>query len=168
MRIRLAALSVLVILAASCGSGGSDSAGTTNTTEAGKTATTGSNNSEKVDCAALKVAGQQLLSVQFLAQLRNPAIIERLKAGTIGNLDLDKFLAAMETFHALDGYESPLGDPKEAIDFYETAARSAQELFAADPPTQAAIDKYNTAIGSTASFIGRQTAIAGALDEAGC
>ena len=121
-----------------------------------------------VDCAAIKKVQTQLLSIQLLAQLKDPARIESIKTTGIGNLDLDEFLAAMKVLHQLDGQTSPLGDPKEAIDIYEQAATDAKALFEADPPAQADIDAYNESIGSTAEFLGHQVAIAGAVDEAGC
>lgn len=122
----------------------------------------------KVDCAALKTAAQQLLMVQFLAQLKTADTIASVKAKQIGNLDLDAFLAAMHELHALDSYSSPLGDPKAAIDFYEKAATAAKELFATDPMTQAAIDTYNQNVGTVTAFLGHQIAISGAMDAAGC
>ena len=122
----------------------------------------------KVDCPALKTAAVELLAVQLLAQLKSPDTIASIKSKSIGNLDPDKFLAAMQTLHALDPYKSALGDPKPAIDAYEKAATAAKVLFATDPMTQAAIDTYNQNVGSTTEFLGHQTAIAGAMDAAGC
>ncbi len=106
--------------------------------------------------------------VQLLAQLRTPDAIEAVRTKQIGNLDLDAFLAAMHTLHALDGRSSVLGDPKAAIDTYETAGKAAQVLFATDPMTQAAIDTYNQNVGTLTEFLGHQGAIAGAMDAAGC
>ena len=74
----------------------------------------------------------------------------------------------MQTLHALDGYTSVLGDPKAAIDYYIKVAQAAKVLFATDPMTQAAIDTYNQNIGTVSDFLGRQTAIAGAMSQAGC
>lgn len=122
----------------------------------------------KVDCAALKTAAQELLGVQLLAQLKTPDTIASIKSKSIGNLDPDKFLAAMHTLHALDPYKSALGDPKPAIDAYEKAATAAKVLFATDPMTQAAIDTYNQNVGTTTAFLGHQLAISGAMDAAGC
>ena len=62
-----------------------------------------------VDCATVKTAAQQLLMVQFLAQLRNPDTIEQIRSKQIGNLDLDTFLAAMHELHALDAYNQNVG-----------------------------------------------------------
>ncbi len=86
----------------------------------------------------------------------------------MGNLDLDKFLAGMHELHVLDGYATPLGDPKPAIDGYEQAAQAAKVLFATDPITQSAIDAYLEHVGSVADFIGHQAAIATAISFAGC
>jgi hypothetical protein len=122
----------------------------------------------KVDCATVNTAAQQLLMVQFLAQLRTPDTVAPIKAKAIGHLDLDTFLAGMHDLHALDAYSSPLGDPKAAIDFYEEAGRAAQVLFATDPITQAAIDTYNQKVGTVAEFLGHQVAISGAIGAAGC
>ncbi len=184
MRTRLLAATVifgLTVVLASCGGGSSDASSSdggvgSDQTTAAPTSGDGGSDSESdsgskggdVDCAQIKEAAQQFLSIQLLAQLDSPENVAAVKDGTIGNYDADAFLAAMKTLHQLDGYSSPLGDPKEAIDSYEAAAQQAQALFDADPPTQAAIDDYMTSIGSTAEFIGHQAAIAGALDKAGC
>lgn len=85
--------------------------------------------------AAITTAAQELIMVQFLAQLTTPDAVEAVKTHQIGNLDLDKFLAAMHTLHALDGHPGVLGDPKAAIDFYEKAGKAAQVLFATNPVT---------------------------------
>jgi hypothetical protein len=122
----------------------------------------------QVDCAALATAAEQLIAVQFLARLNTPDAIESIKSKAIGNLDLDTFLTAMKTLHALDGYSSILGDPKAALDFYEKAGKAAQVLFATEPMTQGAIETYNQNVGTVADFLGHQAAIAGALDAAGC
>ena len=184
MRTRFLAATVIFGLAvtlAACGGGSSDASSsdgggsndqtTTAPTSTDKGSDSGSDSGSKggdVDCKELKTAAQQLLSIQMLAQLDTPENVAAVKDGTIGNYDADQFKAGMETLHQLDGYSSPLGDPKEAIDAYEAAAESAQALFDADPPTQAALDDYMASIGTTGEFLGHQTAIAGALDEAGC
>ena len=158
MRIKLVVPVLLVVLLAACG-GGTASSGNPPASN-GQAGT--------VDCAAIDTAAQQLLAVQFLAQLKTPDTIEAIKAKEIGNLDLDAFLAAMEDLHALDSFESPLGDPKAAIEVYETAGKAAKVLFATEPLTQAAIDTYNQSVGTVTEFLGHQVAIAGALDAAGC
>ncbi len=167
MRIRLAISALLVTLLAACGSAGTPSNANPSSTrqEPGVSAPAGGG---QVDCAAMKTAGQQLLAIQFLAQLRNADTIESIRTGQIGGLDLDKFLAGMNELHALDSFSSPLGDPKAAIDLYEKAGRAAQVLFATEPITQAAIDTYNENVGTVSEFLGHQIAIAGAMDEAGC
>ncbi len=121
-----------------------------------------------VDCTKIKAAGVQLISVQLLAQLSTPDAVASIKSKQLGILDVDAFLAAMHDLHALDAYSSPLGDPKAAIDAYETAAKAAQVLFATDPVTQGAIDSYMTNVGTLTAFLGHQAAIAGAMDAAGC
>jgi hypothetical protein len=185
MRLRLASASLalcLTALVAGCSSGGSDAspppgsngAGGTTTTAAGDTsggATSddgGTPNTSSVDCEAIKAAQQDLLSIQLMAQIRDPESIATLKSGTLGNLDIDHFLASMKTLHQLDPYDGPLGNPKEAISAYEEAATDLKALLEADPVTQEAIDAYNAKIGSVGEFLGHQTAIAGGLDAAGC
>src|SRR5258706_5520413 len=81
-----------------------------------------------VDCAKVKAAAVELLDVQFLAQLKTADTIAAVKAKQIGNLDIDAFLSAMHDLHALDSYSSALGDPKAAIDVYETAGNAGQTL----------------------------------------
>jgi hypothetical protein len=122
----------------------------------------------KVDCAAINTAAQQLLMIQFLAQLNTPDAIESIKTKAIGNLDLDTFQAAMQQLHALDGYSSVLGDPKAAIDLYQNAAKAAAVLFATNPMTQDAITTYSHSIGTPSDFLQRQVAITGAIAAAGC
>lgn len=160
MKIRFVAPILTVALLAACG-GASPGA----TTKPGVTAKPAG----QVDCEALRTAAAQLLTVQFLAQLKTPDAVKSIKDKAIGNVDLDAFLAAMHTLHALDTHPSVLGDPKAAIDFYEKAGKAAIVLFATEPLTQAAIDTYyNENVGSVAEFIGHQAAISGAMGEAGC
>ena len=167
MRNRLAFSALLVALLAACGGAGAPSGANPSSTrqQPGVSAPAGNGT---VDCAAIKTAAQQLLAVQFLAQLRNPDTIESIRTGQIGGLDLDKFLAGMNDLHALDSFSSPLGDPKAAIEVYEKAGKAAQVLFATEPITQAAIDTYNENVGTVSEFLGHQAAIAGAIDAADC
>ncbi len=163
MRIKLVSPVLLVVLLAACSGGGPASSANASIAQASSGQGSGS-----VDCTAMNTAAQQLLAIQFLAQLKNPDTIESIKTKSIGNLDLDVFLAAMHDLHALDSHASPLGDPKAAIDIYEKAGKAAQVLFATVPMTQAAIDAYNLNVGTVTEFLGHQIAIAGALDDAGC
>lgn len=170
MQVKRAIPAVLiVVLLAACG--GSSTASNPNPPAASQAATSQATNPPaggKVDCAAIKAAAVELLAVQFLAQLRTPDTIASIKNKQIGNLDLDRFLTAMSTLHALDPYKSALGDPKPAIEAYEKAATAAKVLFATDPMTQTAIDTYNQNVGTVPAFLGHQIAIAGAMDAAGC
>jgi len=165
MKTRLVAPLLMLILLAGCGGAGGGS--TTKPGGTGSSAVTAKPGA-KVDCAAIKTAAEQLIAIQFLAQLKTPDTIASIKAKTIGNLDLNAFLAGMQTLHALDAYPSVLGDPKAAIDFYVKAAKAAQVLFATDPMTQAAIDTYNQNVGTVTDFLGHQAAISGAMGQAGC
>ena len=170
MKTRLLTTFLLAALVSACG-GSSGTGSTTNPSIPGAStqkpaATTPAKGS--ADCTTIKKAAVELLSVQFLAQLKDADTIQQVKAKTIGNLDLPTFLSAMHDLHALDGYASALGDPKAAIDFYEKAGQAAQVLFATDPMTQAAIDTYNQNVGTVTDFLGHQIAISGAMDAAGC
>jgi hypothetical protein len=167
MRIRLVIPALLVALLAACG-GGSTASNANPTSTGQQPGTTAPGGDGNVDCAAIRTAAQQLLAVQFLAQLRNADTIEQIRTGQIGGLDLDKFLAGMSDLHALDSFSSPLGDPKAAIEVYEKAGKAAQVLFATEPMTQAAIDTYNENVGTIGEFLGHQVAISGAIDAAGC
>ncbi len=167
MRNRLVFPALLVALLAACTSASPGASSNANPTPTQGQASTGGQPGT-VDCAAIKTAASELIMVQFLAQLKTPDTIEAVKTHQIGNLDLDKFLAAMHTLHALDGHPGVLGDPKAAIDFYETAAKAAQVLFATDPMTQAAIDTYNENVGTVTDFLGHQGAISAAMGEVGC
>lgn len=171
MKTRLAIPLLLMALLSACG-GSSGAASTTNpsapNTSTQKPAATTPAGKGNADCATIKKAAVELLSVQFLAQLKTADTIQQVKAKQMGNLDLGVFLSAMHDLHALDSYSSPLGDPKAAIDFYEKAGQAAQVLFATDPMTQAAIDTYNQNVGTGTDFLGHQVAIAGAMDAAGC
>lgn len=166
MRTNLAISTLILVLVAGCGGGAGP------TTKPNPQATSGGVSTTQpggqVDCAAIKKAGEQLIAIQFLAQLKTPETIASIKNKEIGNLDLDAFLAAMKVLHALDGYSSPLGDPKAALEFYEKAGKAALVLFATEPMTQAAIDAYNQNVGTVSDFLSHQVAIAGAIDEAGC
>jgi hypothetical protein len=173
MLTRLVVTALIVFLLAACGGGGTPSSA--RPSAAGSQGSTGQPSDTaapagngQVDCTAIKTAAQELLAIQFLAQLKNADTIASIKAKEIGSLDLDKFLAALHELHALDSHASPLGDPKAAIDFYEKAGTAAKVLFATDPMTQAAIDTYNENVGTVSDFLGHQVAIAGAMDEAGC
>jgi hypothetical protein len=173
MRTRLALATILTaaLVAACSGSGGTTTTprpvATNAQASSGQPADTAAP-AGNVDCAAIKTASQQLLAIQLLAQLKSADTIESIRSKQFGNLDLDAFLAAMAALHALDGYTSPLGDPKAAIQVYEQAGQAAQVLFATDPITQEAIDTYNTNVGTVSEFLGHQIAIGGALDAAGC
>ena len=165
MRTRLVAPILMLVLLAGCG--GATPGATSKPGSTSGPASTGKP-AGAVDCDALRTAAQQLVAVQFLAQLTKADTIESIKNKEIGNLDLDVFLSALNTLHALDGYPSVLGDPKAAIDFYEQAAKAAKVLFATEPMTQAAIDTYNLNVGTVPEFLGHQAAISGAFGEAGC
>jgi hypothetical protein len=173
MRLRLVITVIVVALLAACSGGGLPSA---QPSAASAGASTGGQpnvsvpaGNGTVDCAAITTAAQELIMVQFLAQLKTPDAVASVKTHQIGNLDLDKFLAAMHTLHALDGHAGVLGDPKAAIDFYEKAGKAAQVLFATSPMTQAAIDTYNNDnVGTLPAFLGHQAAISAAMGEVGC
>lgn len=175
MRTRIVLPALLIVLFAACGGGSPAASG--NPPAASQTAATqpsaastpaGNGGTGAIDCTKLKAAAAQLLMVQFLAQLKDADTIAQVKARTIGNLDLDAFLAAMQDLHALDSVQSPFGDAKASIAVYEKAARAAKVLFATDPMTQAAIDTYNENVGTLTDFLGHQVAISGAMDAAGC
>jgi hypothetical protein len=173
-RLLVPVIAIAVVLSG-CGSSGSTTKPLGTTAANGGSATTAaggggsSKGSGPVDCAAIKKAGGDVvLWVQLLAQLDSPDSVASIKNKVIGNLDLDKFQADMTTLHQLDSYSSPLGDPKAAIDVYEKAGKAAKVLFATDPVTQAAIDTYMTNVGTITTFLGHQTAIAGAMDAAHC
>ena len=173
MRMRRHATALLVgftLLLSACGGGGSDalSGEDAETTAAPASGAVEDGPRSGFDCAKLRKASQQLASVQLLAQLDNPQTIGQLKANPDLPLDLDAFLEAMETLHQLDGVETSIGDPKESIDFYKTTADLAQVLFAADPPTQGAIDEYQATLGERSDFLSRQAVIAAGLDAVGC
>ena len=164
MRTKLVTPILFIALVAACGGG---TASTSKPAAANATAAPAGNGS--VDCAKVKAATAKIIvSVQLLAQMRDPAGVEAVKSKTIGNLDLDEFLAALKDLHALDGQSSVLGDPKAAIDAYEKAGEAAKTLFATNPVTQDAIDTYNTNVGTITEFLGHQGAIVGAMDTAGC
>ena len=164
MKTRLVTPLLMIALLAGCGGA---SPGATSQPTGGQSST--GQPPGQVDCAAIEEAGKQLVGIQLMAQLTNPDTVASIRDKQIGNLDLDAMLAALAVLHALDGYSSPLGDPKAAIDDYEKAARAAKELFATEPITQAAIDAFNAEnVGTVGTFLGRQAAIAGAIDEAGC
>ncbi len=167
MRNRLVIPALVIALLAAC-SGGSGSGAPPTPSPVASDAQASSGQVGTLDCTAINTAAQQLLMLQFLAQLKTPDTIQSIKTQQIGGLDLDKFLAAMHELHALDSHASPLGDPKPAIDFYETAAMAAKVLFATDPMTQAAIDTYNQNVGTVTEFLGHQIAISGAISDAGC
>jgi hypothetical protein len=172
MKTRIAVPFLLIVLLAGCGGAGPGATGKPGAT-AKPGATTGQAATGRpggpVDCAAILAAAEALVGLQLLAQLTTPENVASIKSKQIGNLDLDKMLAALGTMHALDGYSSVLGDPKAAIDFYEKAAQAAKALFAMEPVTQAAIDAFNKEnVGSVADFLGRQVAISGAVGEADC
>jgi hypothetical protein len=169
MRMKILLPALFVVFLAACGGSSSTPATNPNSTAAAtSSAATAAPAGGKADCVAIKAAAVELISVQFLAQLKTADFIASVKAKQIGNLDLDRFLAAMKVLHALDGHAGVFGDPKPAIDFYEKVANAAKVLFATEPMTQAAIDTYNANVGDLTAFLGRQTAIAGGMDAVGC
>jgi hypothetical protein len=167
-RLALSALLLTAVLAA-CGASATGAPPSANATSGAPTsAASAPAGNGSVDCVKVKAAAVELLGVQWLAQLKTADTISSVKTKQIGNLDLDAFLSAMHDLHALDSYSSVLGDPKAAIDVYETAGNAAKTLFAVDKPTQADIDAYNANVGTATAFLGHQVAIAGAMDAAGC
>jgi hypothetical protein len=173
MRLRIVSFLALAVLAAACG-GAASGTPKANATPAGgqpsaaQSATKAPAGNGSIDCAKIKAAGVELLSLQFLAQLKTPATIEAIRTKQVGNLDIDTFLGAMHDLHALDGSPSPLGDPKAAIAYYEKAGNAAKVLFATKPMTQAAIDTYNQNVGTVGDFLSRQISISAAIDQAHC
>ena len=121
-----------------------------------------------IACDELDDAAEQLASVEYLLLLDTPDHARAIKTNLVGDLDLTEFLTAMRTLHQLDPYGGPLGDPRTAIETYEAAALAARDLFAVEPITQAAINVYQDSLGDPAAFLSQQTAITGALAEAGC
>ena len=172
MRTRLLTPLLLTVLLAACSGGAASTAkpaapGQTAAGQPADTAAPAGNGS--VDCTKVKAAVAKIVvSVQLLAQMRDPDGVAAVKSKTIGDFDPDEFLAALKDLHALDGQTSVLGDPKAAIDAYEQAGQAAKTLFATDPVTQAAVDEYNKSVGTITDFLGHQGAIAGAMDAAGC
>ena len=166
MRSSLVSSMFLGFVLAACGAGPGGPGGTSGPVATNRPASTASG-SVDVDCAAIRAAAEKLIGIQLLAQLSTPQSIETIKS--VGNLDLDAMLAALDNLHALDDVSSPLGDAKASIEFYEKAATAAQALFALDPVTQDAIDAYNADnVGTIAEFLGKQAAISGAIGEVDC
>lgn len=169
MKTRVATLLCSIVMLAACGGGpgGPGGPATSNPNAATANPGGGGGGGGSVDCAAMEAAAQKLVGIQLLAQLSSPESIETIKS--LGTLDLDAMLAALDELHALDGHASALGDPKAAIDTYVEAATAAKALLEMDPVTQAAIDAYNDEnVGTIGEFLGKQIAISGAMDEAGC
>lgn len=170
------ALLITILLLAAC-SGGDDGGSSPSTAGgAGGDVTTtvgsdggGSNGAGPVDCAAITAAMTEIgVPLQLLAQVRTPSTLAAIKEGTVGELDIDAFLAAIDVIHALDPFDSPLGDPKVSLDAYEEAGNAMKALLEADAPTQADIDAYNDTIGTIPEFLGLQIALSGGMDAANC
>jgi hypothetical protein len=168
MKTQVASLLFSVAVVAACGGSAPGQTSSSNGATPPPAATSGPPGGGSVDCAAMKAAAEQLVGIQLLAQMTTPETAASIKDGNIGNLDPDKMLVALARLHALDGYVSPLGDPKASIEVYERAAEAAKILFAKDPMTQADVDTYYETVGSIGEFLGKQIAISGAMDEAGC
>jgi hypothetical protein len=171
------ALALVAVVAAACGGGGASStsnptaAPTASSAPSQAAASAGSGTGTgKVDCAMVKEAGAELvIGPQILAQMRTPDAVKSVKDKVVGNFDADKFIAAMQGLHVLDGYPSPLGGPKPAIDAYIAAGIAAKDLLAKASVTQAEVDAfYTTNVGSISAFLGKQMAISGAMSAAGC
>jgi hypothetical protein len=167
MKTTVASLVFSVVVLAGCGGAAPGQTSNSNGSTTRPAATSNPGGGGSVDCAAMKAAAEKLIGIQLLAQLRSPESVESIMS--LGTLDLDVLIEALGVLHALDAFVSPLGDPKASLDAYEDAARSAQTLFAMDPLTQSAIDAYNDRhVKTVGEFLGKQIAISGAMDEAGC
>lgn len=176
MKIRILIFSALVALVPACSSSSSGGGSASGTTATGSSTTattaTGSSNSSasgskgKVDCVKLKKDARQLLSAQLLAQLSTNNAITSIKSKSVGNLDVDEFAAAMADLHELDGRKTPFGDPKKALDSYQSAAAAAKLLLAKDPATQDDIDTYMKNVGTPGDFLKLQEPVAFALSDA--
>ncbi len=174
MRSTILTFALVAVLAGACGGGGASSTTSPSTaassaaSQAAASSGTGGGTG-KVDCSSLKEAGTQLIvGTQILAQIRTPDTVAAVKDKSFGDLDADAYIAAMQQLHVLDGFKSPLGDPKPAIDAYIAAAQAAKELLAKSSVTQADIDAYLKNVGSISDFLGKQMAISGAMSAAGC
>ena len=134
MRTRLLLTTLLgaVLLAACSGGGGSASTAKPSTAPAQTAAAPADSAAPagggSVDCTAVKAAMAKIIvSVQLLAQMRDPDGVDAVKSKTIGDFDPDEFLAALHELHALDGQTSVMGDPKAAIDAYEDAGAGRED-----------------------------------------
>ena len=123
-----------------------------------------------VDCTAVKAAlAKIIVSVQLLAQMRDPAGVDAVQSKTIGDFDPDEFLAALHDLaRASTARPRSWATRRPRSTPMRTAGQAAKTLFATKPVTQAAIDTYNTHVGTIAEFLGHQGAIAGAMDSAHC
>ena len=107
-----------------------------------------------------------LLGIQILAQLRNQDVVDSLNSGVL-NYDPTSMALTLEKLRVLAGHGVPgLGDPGEAIDFYQGANAIAIEIMAIDGPVpQEKFDELIAYEGELGDFLMKQVAINAALSE---
>src|SRR5687767_12423374 len=162
-----------VSLLVACGSDADKSGSGGATSEPGisatETAPDGDESGGAVDCAEVRSALTTMgIPLQLMAQVRDPSSIQTLKEPPVGPIDMDAFLAAIADLRVLEAYPSPLGYVKDSFDSYEQAGVALKGLLEEEAVTQADIDAYNAKIGPAGEFLAKQSAIAGAMGEAGC
>lgn len=162
-----------LLLAASCGASDerADDQETTDEQTAGDDRTDAGDSQaiDGIDCAALQEALVTVGSgVQLLAQLTSQAQYDAVRSGAIV-FDPDDFDSALAVLQPLDAYQNPLGSVDEALEFYgEANALARENLVVEDPFAEAKGDELAALNEDTAEFLGWQSAISYARDEAGC
>ncbi len=165
---------------AACGSSGTKADSAASSTTAASSATSGSATSTAsgsatstasgggaAGCAALtkEDLADFLVDTQLLAQINSPESIATLKEGTIGRYTPDAFAQILTKLHgAVDGHGAPgLGDPKEALTFYEQLNAAVRQMYAANPVTEAMITAYQTQSGGVQGVLSKQIPINAAV-----
>lgn len=110
--------------------------------------------------------------IQVVAQVNGQQSIDdiRNKTGPASSFDINAFLGAVVNLHVLDHYSSPgLGDPKAALDDIYAAGLAVKAMV--DGPqtvARASFDSFKSKYPSSRLIIQDQSAVAGAIQAAGC
>ena len=121
-------------------------------------------------CAQSATPEMQALAigVQLLAQPNLDVIKGLRKAGSVGpRFDIDKMNQGIKEYRVLDGHPAPgAKDPKVVLDKWQDLTdRMAKMIDGPNDPTQADVDAYKKAMGSTQDLIMSQGDVNRARDQ---
>ncbi len=122
-----------------------------------------------IDCAPIKQAASALTTPQqLIAQLKSPSQWKLLKSGPV-KVDVDKYLSNLEALRPLESLPKNGPKLKESLDLYTQTGNLVKGALASpDPAASEQAAQLTPLIADTANYLGHQTSIGLAVDEAKC